>query len=138
MGFVVWGFSAGWTLGSSTDMAAEAGSQIMKQEGRLIVEEVHCSGGIAHIWVYNPGKVDLVITSTVIPPSPFMFSSNPDTVAIGEGKWLNAAAYPAMQGVGSVESLQIFALPKPLWDPSDPSANAQYSLIVYYGTTGNT
>jgi len=138
MGFVVWGFSAGWTSHSSQDMAAETGAQVMKQEARLVVEEVHCSGGAACIWVYNPGKVDLVITSVVIPPSSVQFSTAPDTVGIGEGRWLTASAYPAMQGVSSVESLQVYALPKPMWNPSDATANAQYSVIVNYGTTGSS
>ena len=137
MGFVVWGFSAGWTSHSSSDTAAEAAAQVMRHEARLVVEEVHCSGGTAYIWVYNAGKVDLLITSVVIPPSSVQFSTAPDTVGIGEGRWLTASVYPAMEGVSSIESLQVYALPKPLWNPSDPSANAQYSVIVNYGTTGS-
>ena len=117
------------------ERASDICGLVMQQEAALVVEYAFVREGSLNVFVSNPGDIDLVVTSVGVPPSPLVFSPNAQTVCVGEGLWLDPTRYPAMQGAMSSDLVQVFALPLPLYDSSDPSLNSQYHTIAYWPST---
>lgn len=114
------------------ERASDICGLVMQQEAALVVEYAFVREGSLNVFVSNPGDIDLVVTSVCVPPSPLVFSPNAQTLRVGEGLWLDEARYSAMQGASSSDLVQVFALPLPLYDSSDPSCNSQYHIIAYW------
>ncbi len=137
-GIAVGGSLCLWTVSKifseqkTGERASDIGGLVMQQEAALVVEYAFVREGALNVFVSNPGGIDLVVTSVCVPPSPLEFSPDAQTVRVGEGLWLDQTSYPAMLGVMSSDFVQVFALPIPLYDSSDPSLNSQYHIVAYW------
>lgn len=117
------------------ERASDICGLVMQQEAALVVEYAFVRDGSLNVFVSNPGDIDLVVTSVCVPPSPLVFSPDAQTVRVGEGLWLDQTCYTGMQGAMSSDLVQVFALPIPLYNSSDPSLNSQYHIVAYWPST---
>ena len=118
--------------------ASEIGGLVMQQETALVVEYAFIDGETLRVFVSNPGDIDLAVTAVWVPHSQIVFSSNAQTVHVGEGVWLDPLRYSSMQGAKSSDLVEVLALPLPLYDGSDPSQNSQYQVIAYWPSSIKT
>jgi len=134
----VWDISRIFAEQKIESRASEIGGLVMQQEAAVVVEYAFVDGETLNVFVFNPGDIDLAVTSVWVPSSQLVFSSNAQTLHVGEGVWLDPLRYSSMQGAESSDLVEVFALPLPLYNSNDPSQNSQYQVIAYWPSTTRT
>ena len=134
----LWRYSETFAEHQKEVRASDIGGMVMQQKAALVVEHAYLDGNTLKVFVCNPGDIDLAVTAVWVPSSPLVFSPNAQTLRVGQGAWLDPSRYPAMQAANSSDLVEVFALPLPLYDSSDPSRNSQYQVIAYWPSTTRT
>jgi hypothetical protein len=134
LGILLLYFASSWSMTSASTSVNQINKEIAQQWSLLTIEYVSIpsSGSSAYLWVSNPGRYDLVVIYCAVYPK----GSQPPAIAYGEIAEVGASmkevvklTCPVSGSAGSYVA-EVRALPKTLYNPSDPLTNIQYSILV--------
>lgn len=136
IGLAVWGLSISYTFITTSQNTQEVDRMVSSQRALLIIEAVDFETGT--IWASNPGLVDVLVFSCTIYPKSTQ-SSGP-RLNIGD-------PVPVRMRAAELASIQcektgtppyvvdVWYLPKHLYQPSNPFANIQWAGLARYDTS---
>lgn len=129
LGLFAWAFAFGQYNVSTYKYNQDAGAAIMQTSSVLVIEHVAFDSNTIILTLYNTGTVPLQITSITASDSnsgiAYDFRSDLGKLDVQEyGKFF----FAGQRTPGMV--IRVHALPTPLFDPTDPSLNAQWGITV--------
>jgi hypothetical protein len=136
IGIVLMLISQSWTASTNASSLDQTNKEIAQQWSLLLVEHAFISadGSRATVYVSNPGKYELVVLRCVV----YQRGSSPPTVSFNEYgrvppdmRQVVALTCP-VSGSGPYYVIELFTIPTPLYNPREPSTNAQYGVTVRY------
>lgn len=129
LGLFAWAFAFGQFGVATHRYNEDAGASIMQTSSVLVIEHVAFDSNSIILTLYNTGTVPLQITSIT--------ASNPNDGYVYDFRidWgqLDVQEYDKFVFVGQWTPgmvIRVHALPAPLFDPTDPSLNAQWGITV--------
>jgi len=139
IGIVLMLVSHSWAASVGTRSLDQTNKEIAQQWSLLLVEHAVLSddGSNATVYVSNPGKYELVVLRCVVyprgaPPPTFSFNEHgrvPPNMSLVVP--LTCPVYGAGPFV-----IELFAIPAHLYNPREPSTNAQYGVTMKYDLEG--
>lgn len=121
-GVVVWAYSSTASKAKILDVSEETNLEVARQRARFIVEHVSDINGLNAAWLYNIGKVGLVIVAYQLHPGGLTWIEEPETLGIGESGWLDLSS-------GSYDFIVVYGVPVPAYMEHDLS----WSVKATYG-----
>lgn len=128
-----------WSSAEFHRSTEQTNREVIRQWSLLTVEHAHLSGdGTAVVWLSNPGRYQLVVLRCVV----YQAGSNPPSTPYRELTRVPPEMREAkridceVKGNGPNYVVEVFAMPEPLYDPHNPTANAQYGLLIRYPLGG--
>ena len=139
IGIVLMLVSHSWAASVGTRSLDQTNKEIAQQWSLLLVEHAVLSddGTRATVYVSNPGRYELVVLRCVVYPR----GAPPPTVSFnGYGRVppdmsLVVALTCPVYGRGPFV-IELFAIPAHLYNPREPSTNAQYGVTIKYDLKG--
>jgi hypothetical protein len=136
VGIVLLLFSHSYTASVNTSSLGQTNKEVAQQWSLLLVEHAFFSadGSSATVYVSNPGKYELVVLRCVV----YQRGSSPQTVSFREYGRIPANMREVVPltcpvyGLGPYYFIELFAIPAHLYDPREPSTNAQYGVTIRY------
>ena len=134
LGILLLYFASSWSTTSASTNVDQINKEIAQQWSLLTIEYVSIpsSGSPAYLWVSNPGKYDLVVIYCAVYPK----GSQPPAITYGKIAEVRASmeevvklTCPVSGSAGSYVA-EVRALPRIIYNPSDPLTNIQYSILV--------
>ena len=139
IGIVLMLVSHSWAASVGTRSLDQTNKEIAQQWSLLLVEHASLSadGSSATVYVSNPGRYELVVLRCVVYPR----GEPPPTVSFNE----YGRVPPDMKRVVALTCpvygrgpfvIELFAIPAHLYNPREPSTNAQYGVTIKYDLKG--
>ena len=143
IGIVLMLVSHSWAASVGTRSLDQTNKEIAQQWSLLLVEHAVLSddGTRATVYVSNPGKYDLVVLRCVVyprgaPPPTFSFNEyGPVPPGVPPDMSLVVPLTCPVYGTGPFV-IELFAIPAHLYNPREPSTNAQYGVTIKYDLEG--
>ena len=145
IGIVLMLVSHSWAASVGTRSLDQTNKEIAQQWSLLLVEHAVLSddGTRATVYVSNPGKYDLVVLRCVVyprgaPPPTFSFNEYepvPSNMTVPPNMKRVVALTCPVYGRGPFV-IELFAIPAHLYNPREPSTNAQYGVTIKYDLEG--
>ena len=126
---LIWGLTISWAKLSSEKYNEQVKAEIYRLESFFIIEYIYARNDQIHIYLYNPGKIDLIIHSIVFNGESQTVPDFPE-LRVMESKWINITSYGG--NLSGEVKVDIYAMPKPLFNPNDPDENFQWSIVASY------
>jgi hypothetical protein len=140
IGFIIMGFTMGWSLNSSREYGLEINKAIAQQKSNLLIEHVQIINNNVYIYLYNIGKIPLRVVSVNIfklgetEPSPKYelktFIDGSTLLDISEFKILVTSIDPSL--IGNSLVIKVYAIASTIFDPFNPGKNIEWGVIVDY------
>ena len=138
IGIVLMLVSHSWAASIRAGSLDQTNKEIAQQWSLLLVEHAVLSddGSSATVYVSNPGKYELVVLRCVVYPR----GAPPPTVSFNEYEPVRpdmslVVLTCPVHGAGPFV-IELFAIPAHLYNPREPSTNAQYGVTIKYDLEG--
>ena len=138
IGIVLMLVSHSWAASIRAGSLDQTNKEIAQQWSLLLVEHAVLSddGTSATVYVSNPGKYELVVLRCVVYPR----GAPPPTVSFDEhgrvpSNMSLVVLTCSVYGAGPFV-IELFAIPAHLYNPREPSTNAQYGVTIKYDLEG--